>query len=108
MRGGVLISELHRVFEPNVATSQNVLRFSSSGASRHLPLKGKAFVCAVLHWCVQNLFLRPAREGQAPPLRYDEIITPYRSRAFWRARRVARQFGAERRIDPGGIHSRWY
>ena len=42
MRGRVLIFELLRVFEPNVAAAQNVQLFSSSGAPRHLPLKGKA------------------------------------------------------------------
>ena len=36
--------ELLRVFEPNVAAAQNVQLFSSSGAPRHLPLKGKALV----------------------------------------------------------------
>ena len=44
MRGRVLIFELLRVFEPNVAAAQNVQLFSSSGAPRHLPLKGKALV----------------------------------------------------------------
>ena len=51
MRGRVLIFELLRVFEPNVAAAQNVQLFSSSGAPRHLPLKGKALVRRIFTLC---------------------------------------------------------
>ena len=61
MRGRVLIFELHRVFEPNVAASQNVPPFSSSGAARHLPHMGKALARA--DFAVSRI---NGREGRCP------------------------------------------
>lgn len=49
--------------EANVATEQNVQRFPSSGAARHLPPKGKAFI-----YCWFSSFLRIFSSSSSWPI----------------------------------------
>ena len=54
-----------------MAASQNVPPFSSSGASRHLPLKGKAF--GVRFRIAAFKYISPYRAGGVEPLPYGSI-----------------------------------